>query len=206
MTSGALPDVSEVALGLIAGGRGSRLGGIDKAALRVGGQTQLRRLIDEFAPLVSEVLLSRGAWPEPADLPAGLRGLPDRAAGDCGPIAALDALAQACSKPWLLTVPIDLHAWPDTLVPELIAACARGRGAVLADASGLQPLIAVWPVAALRIAAAQALTSGNLAVRDLVTALDLKVVHRPDWKLQNLNTPQDLAQAGAGLGPGDDKT
>lgn len=200
------PRPSDLALGLIAGGRGSRLGGVDKAALRVGGQTQLRRLIDAFASFSSELLLSRGAWPEPADLPDGLRCLPDRVAADGGPMAALDALSQACSKPWLLTLPIDLHAWPDTLLPELTTACASGRGVVLADASGLQPLIAVWPVAALRIAAARGLASGKLAVRELVAALDLQVLQRPDWKLQNLNTPLDLAQAGASHGSGDDQT
>lgn len=197
------PRASDLALGLIAGGRGSRLGGIDKAALRVGGQTQLLRLMDAFAPFASEILLSRGAWAEPADLPEGVRCLSDRVTSGGGPIAALDAFAQACSKPWLLTLPIDLHAWPDVLAAELTCACSEERGAVLADAGGLQPLIAVWPVAALRVALTQALTSGTLAVRDLVAALDLKMIHRPDWKLQNLNTPADLARAGVGPGSED---
>ncbi len=189
------PVPADLALGLIAGGRGSRLGGIDKAGIRIGGHTQLSRLRDAFAPFASELLVSRGPWPEAADLPEGLRCLPDRVAAGAGPVAALDALAQACGKPWLLTLPVDLHAWPDQLAPELIAACANGRGAVLADAGGLQPLVAVWPVAALRVAVTQALGCGSLAVRDLVAKLDLQVVYRPDCTLQNLNTPQDLAEA-----------
>jgi molybdenum cofactor guanylyltransferase len=197
-----MPGVAELALGLIAGGQGSRLGGVDKALLRVEGRSQVLRLLDAFGARVAERWIARGAWMPPMGLPADVVCLPDRVEAGLGPIAGLDALAQACTRPWLLTLPIDLHAWPETLMPELSAACTGDRGAVLEDSGGLQPLVAIWPVPALRAALPQALAQGRFSVRDLSAALGLRVLHRPDWTLQNLNTPEDLARSGASPGPG----
>lgn len=200
MNQAAMPVDSEIALGLIGGGQGSRLGGVDKALLRVDGRSQVKRLLDAFGVQVAERWIARGNWAPLPGLPGDVVCVPDRVAAGSGPIAGLDALANACTRPWLLTLPIDLHAWPETLVPELVAACVDERGVVLADSAGLQPLIAIWPVRELRVAASQAIGLQRHAARELVASLDLRVLHRPAWTLQNLNTPEDLARAGGSTG------
>ena len=53
----AAADARQVTLGLLAGGQGTRLGGVDKAWLLRDGQPQVVRLAALF-PAVSEVLVS----------------------------------------------------------------------------------------------------------------------------------------------------
>lgn len=184
---------SEVTLGLLAGGRATRLGGIDKAWLLRDGEPQVLRLTRTFAAAVAAVAVSANR-----DLPRyarhGLRAVPDRVA-DLGPLGGLDALAAAAATPWLLTVPADaLHA-DASLLPALAAAQA-GQGAYAVDDDGVQPLFALWPLAPLRAALAPALAQRRLAVRELQAALGMAALRLPGLRLGNLNTPADLAAAG----------
>jgi len=60
----------------------------------------------------------------------------------------------------------------------------------------MQPLVALWPVAALRQAAGVALASGDYSVRGLQHALGMQRVDFDGVRFGNLNTPQDLDDAG----------
>ncbi|TKR33327.1 molybdenum cofactor guanylyltransferase [Luteimonas gilva] len=183
---------SDVTLGLIAGGLATRLGGIDKAWLSRDGEPQVRRLIRIFADRVGSVLISanRGAS-RYSDI--GLRTVPDRVLG-IGPLGGLDALAQACASPWLLTLPVDTVSAEGSLLPPLAA--AGDRGAYARDDDGIQPLIALWPAAALRDAAARAVDADEYAIHALQTRLNMACVAFPGVRFGNLNTPDDLAAAG----------
>lgn len=191
----AAPVDSELALGLIAGGRGSRLGGVDKALLRIDGRRQIDRLLEAFAPVACEVLVARGTWPRPEGIAGEVRCLADRLDAGSGPFAALHAIAAECSASWLLTLPIDLHAWPADLASALVSAAEGRPGAVLEDETGMQPLIALWHLAALRKSLDAGLALHDLSVRGLVERAQLGVLHRPDWRVHNLNTPEDLRAA-----------
>lgn len=186
-----VPSAADITLGLVAGGAGSRLGGLDKAWLSRDGQPQVLRLASLFASTTATVLVASSRSPgRYAD--AGLRTVADAVPGQ-GPAAGLDALARGCDTPWLLTLPVDLRTPPADLLARLVAAGAPGAGAE--DDDGPQPLVALWPVAALRVAAADALATRRLAVRALHASLGLHVV-RFDGRFGNLNTPVDLADAG----------
>ncbi|QDI03371.1 molybdenum cofactor guanylyltransferase [Xanthomonas cerealis pv. cerealis] len=191
----------EVTLGILAGGRSQRLGGCDKAWLQHDGQALVQRLAQSLAPAVAAVLISANR-----DLPryaaAGLHALPDRigappsAERSLGPIAGLDALAAGCATPWLLTLPVDLCRLPPALLDRLIDASGDGDGAYAEDDDGLQPLVALYRVAALRPALASALDAGRYAPRALQRQLALACLPLPGLTLGNLNTPQDLRAAG----------
>ncbi len=188
---------SGLALGLIAGGRGTRLGGVDKALLRVDGVRQIDRLLARFGGSACEVLVARGPWPRPDGIHPDVRCVPDLLDAGAGPFAALHALAAECGADWLLTLPIDLHAWPEDLVPALWKAGCSADGSVLEDAGGLQPLVALWRVTVLRRAVADGLAAHELAVRGLVERAGLRRVQRLDCRLGNLNTLEDLVASGA---------
>src|SRR5690606_16823716 len=93
-------EVSEAAttLGLLAGGRATRLGGLDKAWLQRGGIPQVVRLAGRVRDEVDAVLVSAnrdpGRYREHGFVPVA-----DRHPG-LGPLAGLDALAAACTTPW----------------------------------------------------------------------------------------------------------
>ncbi len=125
---------------------------------------------------------------------AGLHAVPDRIARDIGPLAGLDALAAACDTPWLLTIPVDLVGVNECLLPTL-ASAAGDTGAHAVDDDGPQPLVALWRVDALRAALPAAL-AGDGAVHALQRALGMAAVTLQGVRFGNLNTPDDLADAG----------
>jgi len=187
------PVFPEVTIGILAGGRASRLGGLDKAWLMRGGVPQVLRWQHRLAGQGGAFLVSANR-----DLPRyathGLVAVPDRTA-DAGPLSGLDALAHATTTPWLLTLPVDLIEINDCLLRTLVHH-ARVRGAFARDADGMQPLVALWRVDALRDAAAAALASGDYAVRGLQQMLGMQAVDFDGVRFGNLNTPQDLDDAG----------
>ncbi|WP_242103904.1 molybdenum cofactor guanylyltransferase [Lysobacter sp. M2-1] len=186
--------MAEVTLGILAGGRATRLGGVDKAWLQREGLSQVLRLSERFRPQVVEVVVSANRDLQ-RHAAAGLRAIADREQ-DIGPMGGIDALAHACTTPWLLTIPVDLVDINDCLLPSLLAAGNAGTGAYAEDDNGAQPLVALWRVADLRRGLASAIASGDYAVQALQARLQMRLVRLPGVRLGNLNTPADLAAAG----------
>lgn len=183
----------DLTLGILAGGRGTRLGGRDKAWLMRDGVPQVLRWQRRFAGAVGAVLVSANA--DPGRYAAhDLRVVADRVPAG-GPLAGLEALAQACTSPWLLTLPVDLVEVDPRLLLTLCAA-ADANGAFAADDDGPQPLVALWRVAALRAAAPRALQDGALAVHALQAGLGMASARCAGVRFGNLNTPDDLQAAG----------
>lgn len=182
----------ELSLGILAGGRASRLGGRDKAWIERDGVPQVLRIAHRFSDECGAVMVSANR-----DLPRharhGLQALMDRRP-DLGPLGGLDALAAACITPWLFTLPVDIID-ADITLPRMLAQ-AGGQGAVARDDDGLQPLVALYRLDALRAALASALADGEYSVRAMQAALALPVVAFAGLRFGNLNTPDDLAAAG----------
>ena len=189
----AAPAADALTLGLLAGGRASRLGGRDKAWLERDGQPQVMRLQHAFAPRVARVLVSANAALD-RYAAHGLATVQDRIP-DAGPLSGLDALVAATTTPWLLTVPVDLVHVDTRLLPMLVL-LAGDTGAYAIDDDGVQPLVALWPVARARPAIDAAFARGDYAMRGLQQALGMQAVRLDGVRFGNLNTPDDLIDAG----------
>jgi molybdopterin-guanine dinucleotide biosynthesis protein A len=188
------PAASDITLGILAGGRATRLGGIDKAWLERDGVAQVVRWQRRFADETAAVLVSANRDLE-RYARLGLKAVPDRDSADLGPVAGLDALAATCDTPWLMTLPVDLVGVNECLLPTL-AALASTNGAFAVDDDGPQPLVALWRVDALRGATAAALASGQVAVHALHDVMGMAAVRFDGVRFGNLNSPDDLAAAG----------
>ena len=179
-------------LGILAGGRATRLGGRDKAWLQRDGVPQVVRIARRFDAECGAVLVSANR-----DLSRyaehGLRAVADEVA-DIGPLGGIDMLCAHCETPWLLTMPVDIVDANACLLRTL--ANAGDDGAVADDGDGLQPLVALYRVEALRAALAAALADGEYSVRALQASLALPVVTFDGLRFGNLNTPADLLAAG----------
>ena len=187
---------ASLTLGILAGGQATRLGGRDKAWLMRGGVAQVVRLSQQFAPNCAAVWVSANRnLPRYAE--HGLHAVTDRIPL-IGPMGGLDLLANTCASAWLLTVSVDVLQLPNTLLPQL--AQAGGAGAVACDDDGLQPLIALYRVAALRPALAAALAAKQHSVRQMQAAMGLSHVLFSGMHFGNLNTPEDLHLAGCSDG------
>lgn len=183
-----------ITLGILAGGQGSRLGGADKGWLRRGGISQLQRLARRWPDDVAHVLVSSNR-PDPRHAALGLDVVADARPG-LGPLAGLQALADATRTRWLLSVPVDMVGFNDCLPRTLLAMAGEGVGTWAVDDDGPQPLVALWPVTALRVAASQALDAGELAVHALQARMGMQPVVFAGLRFGNLNTPADLLAAG----------
>lgn len=165
---------------------------MDKAWLQRGGVPQVLRLAKRFPGETAALLVSANRVLQ-RYVEAGLTAIPDRLA-NVGPIAGLDALAAACTTPWLLTIPVDLVDVNDCLLRSLAAAGDEGAFAI--DDDGAQPLVALWRVEALRAALSQALEANEIAVHALQARIGMAGVRFTGFRFGNLNTPADLAAAG----------
>lgn len=192
------PDRSDITLGILAGGRARRLGGIDKAWIERDGIPQVLRWQRRFASETAAALVSANrALSRYAE--AGLVVVADRSTRDLGPIAGLDALIHGCRTTWLLTLPVDLVGVNDCLLPSLWA--GRGEsGAFAIDAEGPQPLVALWRVKTASVAIVTAIEQDNGAVRALQAGLGMTGVRFEGVRFGNLNTPEDLLAAGIATG------
>lgn len=178
---------------ILAGGRATRMGGIDKTALVVDGETIFARQVRVVAPRVAEILISVGA--EPNEDRQGLRTVTDAVAG-AGPLAGVLAGAQACATPWLLVVAGDMPYLDGTLIDRMIGAASDDFDAVGIRIDGLpEPLFCLLRVAAARAAIERRFAEGKRKASELLTSSGLRVA----WiegidraALTNINTPDDL--------------
>lgn len=91
---------------ILAGGRGSRLGGIDKGLIRIAGRELIDYIIEALRPQVSDiVIVANRHRTEYARF--GLPVLVDSTPGYQGPLAGLLTALEYSSTPCLLSVPCD---------------------------------------------------------------------------------------------------
>lgn len=129
---------------VLCGGRGSRLGGIDKPLLEVAGRPLLGHLIEWLRPQVDDVVLAcarrrtdceRAGAHEIADYERfGYKVVADLEA-DEGPLAGIVSAAPAIATPLALTIPGDMPFPPPNLVAAMKPDCLR-HGAAVATAGG----------------------------------------------------------------------
>lgn len=184
-----------ITLGILAGGRGQRMGGCDKAWALHYGKPLLQHTLSAFPGGYAERLVS-ARTPDPRFERMQLRPVFDLRPDFAGPLAGLEALAAACTSTWLLTVPVDLFRLPDGLAEAMRGAVSRD-GVVVRDASGLQPLLGLWRTQALREAVQALLDADESAAHRLSSQLDLARLDVSPRLFANLNTPDDLQEAGS---------
>jgi molybdenum cofactor guanylyltransferase len=121
---------------VLAGGRGSRMGGVDKGLQNHRGMPLALHALMRLAPQVGHVMINAnrnlGAYES-----FGVPVWPDAQADYAGPLAGFLAGLERCETPWLVTVPCDSPDFPEDLV-ERLAAAAQTDGADIAMPSTLE--------------------------------------------------------------------
>lgn len=177
---------------ILAGGRGARFGGADKGWLELRGSPLVRHALDALAPQVDEILVVANRSRE-RYAALGLRVVADEAPDCPGPMAGAIAALAACTRPWLLTVPVDAHGLPPDLATRLRAP-AGDVPRVMRTADGIQPMLALYPRAALPALRA-AFAQGRRSLRDWLRARGALEIDFADWPAGrlSLDTPEQLA-------------
>lgn len=103
---------------ILAGGRGTRMGAVDKGLQVFRGQPMVAHVIERLGPQVDEVLINANRNLE-RYAEFGHRVLPDQIDGFAGPLAGLHIGMTAASHPLIVTAPCDSPFLPLDLVARL---------------------------------------------------------------------------------------
>lgn len=195
-----MPSTEPLSVTILVGGRGSRLGGVDKAALDLNGTPLIEHVLAVVAPLASELLVVAND---------------DRLAGDprftvlldpephAGVLPALLAALSAATSPLLLLLACDMPFVSRALVEHLVR-LAPGRDVVMPKVGGReQPMHAVYRVASCSPAIRAALARGDRRMISFLDDVQTVQVAEPELRrldpdlrsFFNVNTPDDLDTA-----------
>ncbi|HEU4733197.1 MAG TPA: molybdenum cofactor guanylyltransferase [Kofleriaceae bacterium] len=181
---------------ILAGGKATRLGGVDKRELVVGGRTIFERQVEALRPCVAEIIVSS---PRPV---AGYRTVADPVP-DIGPLAGIAAGLAAARTPWLFVIAGDMPGIDRALIDLVLSRAVAEWDAVGIRIGNLpEPLcsalrVAVWqPIVAARIAtrhlkASALLTDEEVRVRWIEEG-ELRAIDPLLRTLHNVNAPEDL--------------
>ncbi|WP_150306828.1 molybdenum cofactor guanylyltransferase [Planctomonas psychrotolerans] len=203
---------------VISGGRASRLGGINKTALRYRGRSLLDLALDAVEGAESVALVG--------DV-NGVTGRPNVAATIWedprfgGPVPAIDTgllvLGEEFPPEWTVVLAADLVRAPEALTLVLAARSAADRavarstsvsppgtdGVIAVDDDGRrQPLLAAYRTRSLERAVARLRRDGRLpgrSLRELLAEMSLRDVAVPSELCRDVDTPDDAAELGIRL-------
>jgi molybdenum cofactor guanylyltransferase len=184
--------VAELHALVLAGGRGSRMGGVDKGLQLLDGRPLVSHVIERLAPQAGRVLISANRNLD-AYAAFGHVVLPDTPGLEfAGPLAGMLAGLNAVPEDaWLLTAPCDCPLLPLDLGERLLAAAAP-HGLAFAQAAREHPTHALLH-ASLRLPLAAHLHSGGRAVLGWMRAQPHGVARFDDEAaFANLNHLADL--------------
>ena len=191
---------------VLAGGLARRMGGGDKARIKIGKSTIIDRVLATLSGQCVDIIINANGDPKRfADTGCVVvaDSVPDFAGPLAGILAGLDYLAaQDNGIEWLLSVPGDCPFLPDDMVERLHEARRKmGAGVPLACARSGEwrhPVVGLWPLA-LREDLRKALFDEGLHKIEIWTARHgIAIADWPDRPVDpffNVNTPEDAAKA-----------
>lgn len=181
---------------IVAGGRGSRLGGVSKADLRVGGVRLLDRVLAAAHAAQTTVVVG------PVDAPVSVLVTQEDPPGSgpaAGLVAGLDAIAEPA--PWTVVLAVDVPDAPaavSTLLQRAHADATAGTpcGAYALTGDGGQPqwLLGLYDSATLRAAARAYGDPRGRSVRGLLAGLHPTPVDAPEVDTTDIDTWGDHAR------------
>ena len=188
---------TRIAAVILAGGRGERLGGVNKAEIVFGGE----RLIDQALRMVigcDPVLVAVG----PTEYsPPGGKPIPDLPTDYAGPLAglaaAVDTLATTNAE-WLLSLAVDTPFFPHDFLARAIALTPEANCVMGCYGPQDYPTNALWRLEAVRgLPDAVRDATAPRSLKRLAATLRTVRLDYAEFLAQdpflNANTPQDLS-------------
>jgi len=183
---------------ILAGGRNSRMGGRDKAFLRVDGETVIERTLRPLRAVFDEVVVV-------SNTPEKYRGLSvavtrDEIAG-VGPLGGLHAGLGSVEAPYAFVVACDMPFLRSETICFLVAQL-RAQDALVPFWDGdIEPLHALYSTA-LRPRIEAAIDQGARSLREFLPRIDVEYIAQEHMErvagaeesFRNVNTPEEAAR------------
>lgn len=136
---------------VLAGGLSRRMGGEEKALLKLGGEPMLSRIIERLRPQAAQLVLNANADPG-RYASFGLPVVADNISGFAGPLAGVEAgmkwaIEHVAGATHMVTAATDTPFFPHNLVASFVDAIATADDIVMATSQGNRhPVFALWPL------------------------------------------------------------
>lgn len=181
---------------ILAGGRGSRMGGVDKGLQPFRGAPMVMHAIMRLSPQVGTMIINANQNIGPYE-GFGLPVWPDQLSGFEGPLAGLQTGLSHCETEYMVTAPCDSPFLPQDLVERLGAALAGGADLAVAvtgegDARQPHPVFCLMRASVLPHLTAF-LQEGGRKIEKWYRSLNFVEVNFPDEAaFRNINTLDEL--------------
>ncbi len=202
MSATRIIDTDDVTAVILAGGEGSRMGGVDKGLLELEQQPLIEHVIARLAPQLSRIIISANRNIDRYQS-YGYPLISDQLKGR-GPLAGILSARQQCPSEWLLSVPCDTPCLPSNLISRICDKMEQAPALLYTahDGQQLQPLFSMIH-RNLTTSLADFLSSGK---RKVTLWLKQQATVHVDFSDQphaffNINTPAMLAQCSTQLKP-----
>lgn len=180
---------------VLAGGQGSRMGGVDKGLQLFRGKPMVAHAVERLAAQVDELLINANRNPE-AYGEFGHRVIADEIEGFAGPLAGFERGLAHASGELVVTVPCDSPFLPADLVARLRAALERDGADLAVARTGDQahPVFSLMK-RGVHESLRQFLASGQRKIDKWYAALKVVEVPFDDEAdaFLNINTREELA-------------
>ncbi|MBI3571705.1 MAG: molybdenum cofactor guanylyltransferase [Gammaproteobacteria bacterium] len=178
---------------ILAGGRGSRLGGVDKGLVRLHGRPLIEHVIDALRPQAGKLMISAN---RNQDVYAsyGFPVIADVMGDYDGPLAGMLSAMRCADTSYVFTVPCDVPVPPANLVERLVTTMTMMRRELcIASCAGqVQPVFALMS-RALADRLQEYLVAGERGVENWMRRQQAALADFPDHDaFTNINTPEDL--------------
>lgn len=191
------PSTDQITGLILAGGRGSRMGSVDKGLQPLRGVPMVQHVIERLAPQVGALMIN--ANQNLARYRAfGLPVWPDELPGYAGPLAGLQAGLRHCATDCLVTAPCDSPFLPPDLAARLSEALAAADAELAVAATGeggehqLHPVFCLMRVSVLPSLSTY-LQDGGRRFETWCRARKFVEVRFPDpAAFSNINTLEEL--------------
>jgi molybdopterin-guanine dinucleotide biosynthesis protein A len=179
---------------ILAGGRGTRMGGIDKGLQKFAGRTLIECVIERVRPQVDDLLVNANRNTEQYQ-ELGYPVIADRIGGFAGPLAGLHAALSDAHSAFVATFPCDSPFVPLDLVSRLLQSLSESEAEVAVATIGkrMQPVFSVC-LASLRVPLEAFLLADGRKFEDWIRSRRLVEVSFDDQAaaFRNINTVEDL--------------
>jgi molybdopterin-guanine dinucleotide biosynthesis protein A len=193
-----MPERERITGLILAGGRGTRMGSIDKGLQLLGGLPLFVRTLDRLQAQVGAILISANRHRD-RYAASGHRVVEDRIDDHAGPLAGMQAGLAACTTEFLVATPCDAPFFPRDLV--VMLGCAFDDEGDVVDIAVARTAERIHPVFCMMRATLAPeldafLDAGGRSVHAWVDRLRTRTVSFGDEaSFRNINSIEELRRA-----------
>ncbi len=120
---------------ILAGGKGTRMGSVDKGLQMFRGKPMVEQVLQRLQPQVGTLIINANRHLDVYEA-LGAPVIPDEISGFAGPLAGLHAGLSRCETPYLVTAPCDSPFLPVDLVDKLSEALLATKADIAVALTG----------------------------------------------------------------------